>query len=78
MNRFGVTVLCILDEKYHEERHNRRSGIDDELPGIGIVVIGAQDAPDNDDHDCNDEDRRSAYQLGGFVGKPSECVFHMM
>jgi hypothetical protein len=34
LHRLGITVLGILDEEYHQEGDNRRTGIDHELPGI--------------------------------------------
>jgi hypothetical protein len=37
MNRFGVAVLRILNEKDHQESNNCRSGINNELPGIRIM-----------------------------------------
>src|SRR4051794_18303666 len=34
LNRLGIPVLSGLDEEYHQEGDDRRTGIDDELPGI--------------------------------------------
>src|SRR5262252_5232116 len=33
----GVTVLCALNQEHHQERDDRRAGIDDELPGVAEV-----------------------------------------
>jgi len=33
----GVAVLGVLNQKYHQESDDRRAGVDDELPGIGIL-----------------------------------------
>ena len=37
MNRFGIAVLRILNEKDHQESNNCRSGINNELPRIRIM-----------------------------------------
>ena len=37
---FGIPILSILDEKYHEKGHNRRAGIDDQLPRVTETDIG--------------------------------------
>jgi len=33
----GVLVLSALDEKDHQEGNDSRSGVDDELPGVGEI-----------------------------------------
>ena len=40
MSRFGIAVLRILNEKDHQESNNCRSGINNELPGIGVMKRG--------------------------------------
>ncbi len=37
MNRLCIAVLRVLDQENHQERDYRRAGIDDQLPGVGIV-----------------------------------------
>jgi hypothetical protein len=37
LDRRTVAVLSALDQKHHEERHDRRSGIDHELPGVRVA-----------------------------------------
>ena len=37
MNRFGVAVLRVLDQEDHQESDDGGAGIDDELPGIGVM-----------------------------------------
>ena len=34
MSRFSIAILCILNEKDHQESNNGRAGIDNELPGV--------------------------------------------
>ena len=33
----AVPVLGVLDQKDHQESDNRRTGVDDELPRVGIM-----------------------------------------
>src|SRR5947209_11510560 len=37
LHRRAVAVLAVLDQEHHEERHDRRSGVDHQLPGVGVV-----------------------------------------
>ena len=39
-----VTILRVLDDEDHEERDDGRAGVDDQLPGIGVVKIGPVNA----------------------------------
>ena len=42
LNRLGVSILRVLNDEHHEERDDHSRGVDDELPGVGIVVSGAK------------------------------------
>lgn len=48
VDRQAVLVLRLLDEEYHQERHDRRAGIDDDLPGFGKVIKRSGDRPYDD------------------------------
>ena len=45
MRRFAIAILCILNEKDHQESNNRRPGINNELPGIRITKRGGRLVP---------------------------------
>ena len=60
MDRFGVPVLHVLNQKNHQKGDDRRAGVDDQLPGIAEVEYRAGDAPDDDDQSRNDESGRMA------------------
>jgi hypothetical protein len=47
MNCFGVAVLRILNQEYHQEGDNGRGGVDDQLPGVGKMKSGASEEPDS-------------------------------
>src|SRR5436305_1850820 len=39
VNSFRVTVLRVLDKEHHQERDNRRSGVDYQLPGVRVMKL---------------------------------------
>jgi len=49
VNRFGVAVLRVLNQKDHQEGDDRRARVDDELPSVRIVKHWAGDRPRHDD-----------------------------
>jgi hypothetical protein len=76
MNGLGIPVLRALDE----ERNNGRARINDQLPGVGIMEIGAGDRPDQDKHAASNERRRSPLARKFFVQnreKALSCRFHL-
>src|SRR5262249_45182884 len=58
--RLGVAVLRALDQKHHQEGHDRRSRVDDELPGIAEPEQRTRDGPHDDDQYSQDEGARPA------------------
>jgi len=76
MERFGVPVLGALDEKDHQECDDRCSGIDHELPRVGVVKQGARCAPD--DGDCHTRQKRPgrADRFRDSVREVSKQGFH--
>jgi hypothetical protein len=49
LDRDTVAVLGVLDEEHHQEGDDRRAGVDDELPGVGIAEHGPCYRPRDDD-----------------------------
>ena len=41
LHHLRVAILSVLDEEDDEERADGCSGVDDQLPGIGVVEVGA-------------------------------------
>jgi hypothetical protein len=41
LDRFGVAVLGALNQEHHQERHDRGSRVDHELPGVAEAEIWA-------------------------------------
>ena len=46
-----LSVLGVLDEEDHQESNDRCSGVDEKLPGVGVVEVGSRQRP----HDDGDE-----------------------
>lgn len=55
----AVAVLRVLDQKDHQERDDRRSGVDHQLPRVAVFKNRASDGPDDDDAESEDERRRT-------------------
>jgi hypothetical protein len=66
LNRPRVPVLGVLNQEDHEERHDRRGGVDHQLPGIGEPEQRADGEPHHDQEHGHAEagsmtrDRRNA------------------
>jgi hypothetical protein len=60
MHRPGIPVLGILNQEYHQKCNDRRSRIDDELPGIAKTKERTCNQPEYHDPSCQSEcDRMS-------------------
>src|SRR4029453_13174038 len=49
MHGLGVTILCVLNQKHHEEGDDCRSGVDDQLPRVREMKRRSGDKPDEND-----------------------------
>jgi len=56
LQRHGVAVLGILDEKNHQECDDRRSSVDHELPSVAVAKGWTGDGP-NKDEACRKQKR---------------------
>ena len=74
MNRFGVAVLGVLNQKYHQKRDNGRGGVDDQLPRIGKMKGRTCYQPDNDDEHSSSKCPSAAENDGGTTRKNTERV----
>src|SRR5881397_4037976 len=48
MHCFSVAVLCVLNQKDHQKRNDRRGRVDDQLPRIGEMKHRTGQEPDKD------------------------------
>jgi len=74
VDRFGVAVLRILDQKHHEEGHDGRGGIDDQLPGIGKMKRWAGQNPHKDDEHSSGKSPGASEGYRGTAGEDAKCV----
>jgi hypothetical protein len=73
-----VTVLGVLDEEHHEERDDRGTRVDDELPAVGVGEDRPGQPPHDDDGDGDDECPRRSHPLGDSLGELPEQVLHSL
>src|SRR5947207_7192132 len=76
MDRLRVAVLRVLDEENHQESDDRRSGINDELPGIRIMKGWAGNPPDNYDEQRKDEGPGAAQHVRSSPGEDAKGIAH--
>src|SRR5437868_3907048 len=62
--RFCITVLSVLDEKDDEERDDRRAGVDDELPCVGVVEDWPRRGPSEQENDGGKNRVRMSDKVG--------------
>ena len=72
MKRFGVAILCVLDEEDNEKCDDSGAGIDDELPGVRKVEVETADRPQDQYCHGQNEHIRMADELRGSIGKAAE------
>ena len=70
----GIAVLRVLDEEDHQKSDNGGAGIDDELPGVGVVEDRSRRGPDDDDGASDGEGPFGAHAGGGLRGEASKPV----
>jgi len=74
-----IAVLRILNQKDHQEGNDGRSGVDHELPSVGVAKQRAGKRPDKDDADrCYERRRFSAGERYGVrkLSKNPADLFH--
>ena len=74
MNRSCVTILRILDQEDHEKCDDRCAGINNQLPGIGVVEDRSGNSPSHDDADGSRKGPARAQIMRASASKPGEPV----
>src|SRR6188472_2763188 len=68
MDSARIAVLTVLKQENSEKRYNGCAGIDEQLPGVGIMEERARHRPD-DNHTCRrDECPWTAHDIAGATG----------
>ena len=73
---FGVTVLCVLNQKHHQKRDDSRGRVNDELPCVGKMKSGSGNEPDADDKHGPGKGPGAAQQNRRPAGENTERVAH--
>src|SRR5882672_2713857 len=76
MHCMSVSVLGVLNEKHHQECHDRGPGVDNELPRVREVKDRARQTPYRDDERGKEEGSGVAHHLRGRLGKLSKPPVH--
>src|SRR5437660_4340634 len=76
MNCLGIAVLGVLNKKHHQKGHNRGTGVDDELPGVGKMKHRPGHRPDCNDHDGTNECPGRAQYLRGTASEDTKGIAH--
>lgn len=76
MKRFGIAVLRVLNNKYHQKGDDGGACVDNELPCIGKMKDGAGREPDRDNDKRDDKSPGAAKRDGRSVRETAECVPH--
>eukprot|EP01037_Dinobryon_pediforme_P014981 gene14980-15119_t len=71
-----VPVLRVLQQEHHQEGDDGGAGVDDELPGVGILEIGAADPPQDHDGAGRGEGVRLAELATDPLGEAGKQRFH--
>jgi len=74
MHCFGISILGVLNQKYHEEGDDGRGGVDDQLPSVGEVKRRAGEDPNEDDEHSAAKGPGAAKHGGRTARKNTECV----
>src|SRR5207244_13288621 len=74
MHGFGVTILGVLNQKYHEEGDNGRGGVYDQLPGVGEMKCRTGEQPDGNHKHSSSKCPGATEDHGGTVCENAECI----
>src|SRR5262249_24057368 len=74
----AVAVLRVLNDEHHQEGDDRRTGVDDQLPTVGVIEQRAGQGPADYDGAGENEGLRSAGGTCRPIGEASEMglIFH--
>ena len=73
---FALSVLCILNQEYHQKGDDRSSSVDHQLPRVGVMEERSSRGPNDNEKTADNKRERSAGGPGDEVGQPSESLIH--
>ena len=74
MHGFGVPILSVLDQKYHEERDYCRGGVYDQLPSVGEMKCRTGENPNENSKYSRGKRPGAAEHHGRTPRKDTKCV----
>jgi hypothetical protein len=80
VNRARIPVLRILDQEHDQKCDDSRAGIDNELPGIGVLEVRARNEPQRDRSEGGEERPLGSHPVSGLCRKnmkpsfPTICI----
>jgi hypothetical protein len=69
LHGFRVPILGVLNQENHQERYDRRPGVDYQLPSIGVVEYRAGERPNDYDEYTQHKGARRAASVGRPAGE---------
>lgn len=72
---FAIAILRVLDEEHHQERDDRCSGVNNELPCVGIVKEWSSECPHDNNSDGKHKHDGTSRGDGHTSGKLSKHIF---
>lgn len=77
MNGDGILVLRLFDDKDHQKRNDRCTGIDYQLPGVWKFKNWPRQYPLDNEHERNNKGHRLSENprdlIGQTIKKPRQC-----
>lgn len=70
LNCFGVSILGVLNQKNHQERDDRGTRVDGQLPGVAEAEYRPRNYPSGDDTDSKNKHPRPTTEVRSGLGKP--------
>lgn len=74
MHSFGIPILGVLNQEYHEEGDDGGGGVDDQLPSVGKMKSRTGEEPDGDDKHSSSKCPGAAENHGGMARENAEGV----
>src|SRR6202040_2886090 len=74
VDRFGVAILGILNEKNHEESDDGSASVNDELPGIGEMKGRPRQPPQHNDENGTNKRPGRSQDRGRLAGKVTKAI----
>ncbi len=76
MDGFGVAILRVLNEEHHQERHDGRPSVDDQLPCVRKMEVRAGQTPNDNNKNGASERPGAAENSRRSAGENAKDILH--